>query len=169
MTRPRAPARTGAENIASKPCVTPMGKPQKAIPMKTPARHWRRSKISPMPRSMLFPQQCSTHSYFTAERERHLAFIAVDCLPKCDRSFDDLHSHAVRYKPWETFASVSCSSLFAVFAPTYSRAGVFISVGFAPPPLPIYEQPFCPGPDFIWTPGYWAYDEDVEDYYWVRW
>ena len=56
---------------------------------------------------------------------------------------------------------------FAVVAPTYSRAGVFISVGFAPPPLPIYEQPFCPGPDFIWTPGYWAYDEDVEDYYWV--
>ena len=56
---------------------------------------------------------------------------------------------------------------FAVVAPTYSRAGVFISVGFAPPPLPIYEQPFCPGPDFIWTPGYWAYDGDVEDYYWV--
>ena len=55
----------------------------------------------------------------------------------------------------------------SVFGPTYSRAGVFISVGFAPPPLPIYEQPFCPGPDFIWTPGYWAYDEDVEDYYWV--
>ena len=56
----------------------------------------------------------------------------------------------------------------SVFAPTSSPAGVFISVGFAPPPLPIYEQPFCPGPDFIWTPGYWAYDDDVEDYYWVR-
>ena len=110
MTRPRAPARTGVENIASKPCVTPMGKPQKAIPMKTPARHWRRSKISPMPRSMLFPQQCSTQSYFAAERERHLAFIAVDCLPKCDRNCDELDSHAVRSKPWETFASVSCSS-----------------------------------------------------------
>ena len=56
----------------------------------------------------------------------------------------------------------------SVFGPTSSPAGVFISVGFAPPPLPIYEQPFCPGPDFIWTPGYWAYDDDVEDYYWVR-
>jgi hypothetical protein len=56
---------------------------------------------------------------------------------------------------------------FAVFAPTYSRAGIFVSVGFAPPPLPIYEQPFCPGPDFMWTPGYWAYDQDIEDYYWV--
>ena len=40
-------------------------------------------------------QQCSTQSYFAAERERHLAFIAVDCLPKCDRSCDDLDSHAV--------------------------------------------------------------------------
>ena len=56
----------------------------------------------------------------------------------------------------------------SVFGPTSSPAGVFLSVGFAPPPLPIYEQPFCPGPDFIWTPGYWAYDDDVEDYYWVR-
>ena len=42
-----------------------------------------------------------------------------------------------------------------------------ISVGFAPPPLPVYEQPICPGDGYIWTPGYWAYDYDDEDYYWV--
>jgi hypothetical protein len=44
--------------------------------------------------------------------------------------------------------------------------GVGVSVGFAPPPLPMYEQPICAGPGYIWTPGYWAYDP-VDGYYWV--
>ena len=47
------------------------------------------------------------------------------------------------------------------------QIGFGISVGFAPPPLPVYEQPICPGDGYIWTPGYWAYDYDDEDYYWV--
>src|SRR5438477_12166769 len=51
--------------------------------------------------------------------------------------------------------------------PTSSSAGVVFSVSFGPPPLPVYEQPFCPGEGFIWTPGYWAYDYDFGDYYWV--
>src|SRR5258706_7308387 len=51
--------------------------------------------------------------------------------------------------------------------PTASTAGVVFSVSFGPPALPIYEQPFCPGEGFIWTPGYWAYDYDFGDYYWV--
>ena len=42
---------------------------------------------------------------------------------------------------------------------------VVISVGFAPPALPVYEQPLCPGDGYIWTPGYWNWDGD--DYYWV--
>ncbi len=46
-----------------------------------------------------------------------------------------------------------------------SSAQVGISVTFGPPPLPIYEQPLCPGEGYIWTPGYWAWDGD--DYYWV--
>ena len=60
-------------------------------------------------------------------------------------------------------------ALFALLYSTSSHAGVFVgvSVGLAPPPLPVYVQPFCPGPDFIWTPGYWAYDPDIDDYYWV--
>jgi hypothetical protein len=44
------------------------------------------------------------------------------------------------------------------------RAAVAVSISTAPPPLPVYEQPFCPGPGYIWTPGYWAY---AGDYYWV--
>ena len=35
----------------------------------------------------------------------------------------------------------------------------------APPPIPEYDQPDCPGDDYIWTPGYWAYAP--EGYYWV--
>jgi len=49
--------------------------------------------------------------------------------------------------------------------PASSFAGVFISVGFAPPVLPVYEQPPCPEPGWLWTPGYWAYGDD--GYYWV--
>jgi len=46
-----------------------------------------------------------------------------------------------------------------------SIAGVFVSVTVAPPVLPVYEQPPCPGDGYIWTPGYWAYGPD--GYYWV--
>ena len=35
----------------------------------------------------------------------------------------------------------------------------------APPPLPEYDQPPCPGDGYIWTPGYWNYGSD--GYYWV--
>jgi WXXGXW repeat (2 copies) len=46
-----------------------------------------------------------------------------------------------------------------------ASASVFISVGIAPPPLPVYEQPVVPGPGYIWVPGYWAWSGT--DYYWV--
>ena len=42
---------------------------------------------------------------------------------------------------------------------------VLISVQIAPPVLPVYAQPLCPGPGYIWTPGYWAWGPD--GYYWV--
>ena len=58
--------------------------------------------------------------------------------------------------------------LFAMLMmPAGSVAQVSITVSFAPPALPVYEQPPCPGEGYIWTPGYWAYDSDVDDYYWV--
>ena len=51
--------------------------------------------------------------------------------------------------------------------PVQSRAqvAVGISVRFGPPVLPVYVQPICPGPGFIWVPGYWAYGDD--GYFWV--
>jgi len=48
---------------------------------------------------------------------------------------------------------------------SFAQVAVGVSVGFAPPELPVYEQPICPGDGYIWTPGYWAWDG--EDYYWV--
>jgi hypothetical protein len=58
--------------------------------------------------------------------------------------------------------------LFAISAPSYAHWDIGVSVGFAPPPLPVYVQPPCPGAGYLWTPGYWAYDgEDEDGYYWV--
>ncbi|MGH8460642.1 MAG: YXWGXW repeat-containing protein [Stenotrophobium sp.] len=52
-----------------------------------------------------------------------------------------------------------------LFAPAASFAGVFVSVTIAPPLLPVYAQPVCPGDGYLWTPGYWAYGP--YGYYWV--
>ena len=40
-----------------------------------------------------------------------------------------------------------------------------VTIRTAPPPLPEYDQPFCPGPGYLWIPGYWAYGPD--GYFWV--
>jgi hypothetical protein len=59
--------------------------------------------------------------------------------------------------------------LFSILMLSFSAASygqVFISVRIGPPALPVYEQPFCPGPGYIWTPGYWAWSDD-DGYYWV--
>jgi len=55
------------------------------------------------------------------------------------------------------------SLLFLLPAP--SRAQVSISVHIGPPVLPVYVQPPCPEPGYIWTPGYWAWG--IDGYFWV--
>jgi hypothetical protein len=55
----------------------------------------------------------------------------------------------------------------AVVTNTYDEPAATITVTIAPPALPVYVQPDPPAPDYIWTPGYWAYDSFFEDYYWV--
>jgi WXXGXW repeat (2 copies) len=55
--------------------------------------------------------------------------------------------------------------MFAIPAASFAQISVGIAVRIAPPVLPVYEQPLCPGEGYIWTPGYWAYGDD--DYYWV--
>jgi|SRR5579862_776577 len=46
-----------------------------------------------------------------------------------------------------------------------SFGAVLVSVTIAPPLLPVYLQPVCPGEGYIWVPGYWAYGD--YGYYWV--
>src|SRR5260370_39922400 len=48
-----------------------------------------------------------------------------------------------------------------------SFAQVEFSVGWAPPPLPVYEQPAWTVAGYIWTPGYWGWNADYYDYNWV--
>ncbi len=48
-----------------------------------------------------------------------------------------------------------------------AHAGLFVSATVAPPVIPVYAQPPIPAPGYIWTPGYWAWDGDAGDYYWV--
>jgi hypothetical protein len=61
------------------------------------------------------------------------------------------------------------AALFIV-APMVSFAqisiGIGISVHTAPPPLPVYVQPPLPAEGYLWTPGYWGYN-DAGGYYWV--
>jgi len=61
--------------------------------------------------------------------------------------------------------------LVACLCPAIPAANAQVSIGFSvniePPPLPVYEQPVIPGPGYLWTPGYWAWNPDIDDYYWV--
>src|SRR6476619_4346324 len=61
-------------------------------------------------------------------------------------------------------AFVLAALLFLGLPPASSSAEVAVAIGIAPPPIAIYAQPLCPGPGYIWVPGYWAYDYG---YYWV--
>ena len=61
---------------------------------------------------------------------------------------------------WIIFTVVMLSLTAASFAQ------VFVSVRIGPPALPIYAQPICPGPGYMWTPGYWGWNDDG-GYYWV--
>jgi len=55
----------------------------------------------------------------------------------------------------------------AIPAVSFAQVRVGIAVGFGPPPIPVYDQPICPGDGYMWTPGYWGWDTDAADYYWV--
>lgn len=51
-----------------------------------------------------------------------------------------------------------------MFLPASSAAQFRATITIAPPELLTYEQPICPGDGYLWTPGYWAWDDA---YYWV--
>ncbi len=63
--------------------------------------------------------------------------------------------------------AVLLAALIALGSTEKANAGLFVSITVAPPALPVYVQPPIPGPGYMWTPGYWAWDDDAADYYWV--
>lgn len=69
-------------------------------------------------------------------------------------------------KRFLTALALGCAAI-ATAGPAAAQLEIGISVRFEPPALPVYEQPPIPGPDYIWTPGFWAWDDDIGDYFWV--
>jgi hypothetical protein len=63
------------------------------------------------------------------------------------------------------FRSFFLVALVFLVTASFYPAQVAVVVRIGPPPLPVYDQPICPGEGYLWTPGYWAWDE--EEYYWV--
>jgi len=57
------------------------------------------------------------------------------------------------------------SALNLLSSRSFASVGISINIDIAPPALPVYEQPVCPGDGYIWTPGYWAYGP--RGYYWI--
>ncbi len=56
--------------------------------------------------------------------------------------------------------------ILTISASALAQVAIGISVRIGPPALPVYAQPICPGPGYLWTPGYWAWNDDG-GYYWV--
>lgn len=64
-------------------------------------------------------------------------------------------------------AAVLVAGSMTLVTPPAARADLVISVRIAPPILPVYSQPPCPAPGYLWTPGYWAWSLMDGAYYWV--
>ena len=56
-------------------------------------------------------------------------------------------------------------AVLALPSSSQAQVAVGVSIRIGPPALPVYPQPICPGPSYIWAPGYWAYGP--AGYYWV--
>jgi hypothetical protein len=59
---------------------------------------------------------------------------------------------------------IALTSLFGA-EKTSAQVSVGVSIGVAPPEMPVYVQPPCPVVGYMWTPGYWAWGPN--GYYWV--
>jgi WXXGXW repeat (2 copies) len=70
-----------------------------------------------------------------------------------------------RHQQHMKFSRLLLALVVGFLFPLVAPAQVAVSVSVAPPPLITYSQPACPVDGYIWTPGYWAYDDG--DYYWV--
>jgi hypothetical protein len=60
---------------------------------------------------------------------------------------------------------VLAALLLSLPTASFAQVSIGVAVNIGPPALPVYDQPICPGANYIWTPGYWAWNS--YDYYWV--
>lgn len=70
-----------------------------------------------------------------------------------------------------SFAGAALAAILAsgmTMAQVNCATGPRVAVGVSPPP-PLAEQvqPPIPGYGYVWTPGYWAWNVSVNDYYWA--
>jgi hypothetical protein len=81
----------------------------------------------------------------------------------------EIFLHEVKHMRQIRLLGIVSLAMLALVLPATTSAqvsvGVGISVHVGPPALPVYAQPICPGPEYIWTPGYRAWG--AEGYYWV--
>ncbi|HXW19536.1 MAG TPA: hypothetical protein VEK35_03440 [Roseiarcus sp.] len=71
---------------------------------------------------------------------------------------------------WALLPIVAISAAYLTALPAKAQEAAcapVMTTEVAPPPLPAYDQPPLPAPGYIWTPGYWSWDQDAADYYWV--
>ena len=72
------------------------------------------------------------------------------------------------FKNWRrTFTPAFVLLILILPAVSMAQVGISVSVNLAPPELPVYEQPPIPGDGYLWTPGYWSWNQDDQDYFWV--
>ena len=77
----------------------------------------------------------------------------------------------MRYlKPLVLSVALATGALSLASVPTFAQSCTCaepgaVSAEEAPPPLPVYDQPPMPDPGYMWTPGYWAWNN--YEYYWV--
>ena len=90
----------------------------------------------------------------------------VDKAANCLRVVWDNHNRVQTMRMTSLIGALLLSLLMAGTAEK-AHAGLYVSITVAPPPLVVYSQPPLPGAGYIWTPGYWSWDEDTGDYYWV--
>ena len=64
-------------------------------------------------------------------------------------------------------AQILLVAFFMVCISAAASARIGVAITIAPPPIPVYDQPVCPGDGYLWTPGYWNWDDGFDDYYWV--
>jgi YXWGXW repeat-containing protein len=64
------------------------------------------------------------------------------------------------------FLFTAAFSFLALHSNAQFTLSVGVKISTSPPPLPVYTQPACPVDGYLWSPGYWAYDE-IDGYYWV--